>query len=64
MGLAAAAAGCQFDKVFFGGSAPMAGYVAPRLKRIRIGFVGRRIGRPPADGREIEGGVRWKIKRG
>ena len=40
MGLAAAAAGCQFDKIGFGGGAPMAGYVAPRLKRIRIGFVG------------------------
>ena len=40
MGLAAAAAGCQFDKIGFGGGAPMAGYVAPKLKRIRIGFVG------------------------
>ena len=40
VGLAAAAAGCQFDKVCFGGGAPMAGYVAPKLERIRIGFVG------------------------
>ena len=40
MGLAAVAAGCQFDKVGFGGGAPMAGFVAPKLKRIRIGFVG------------------------
>ena len=40
MGLAAVAAGCQFDKIGFGGGAPMAGFVAPKLKRIRIGFVG------------------------
>ena len=40
MGLAAAAAGCQFDKIGFGGGAPMAGFVAPRLKRVRIGVVG------------------------
>ena len=40
LGLAAAAAGCQFEKIGFGCGAPMAGYVAPKLKRIRIGFVG------------------------
>ena len=40
MGLAAVAAGCQFDRMFCSGGAPMAGFVAPKLKRIRIGFVG------------------------
>ena len=40
MGLAAAAAGCQFDKVSFGAGAPMAGFAAPPIKRVRIGFVG------------------------
>jgi len=40
MGLAAAAAGCQFEKLNFGGGAPMAGYAAPKLKRIRVGLVG------------------------
>ncbi len=40
MGFAAVAAGCQFDKVNFGAGAPMAGFAAPKLKRIRIGFVG------------------------
>ena len=40
MGLAAAAAGCQFDRMFCSGGAPMAGFIAPKLKRIRIGFVG------------------------
>ena len=40
MGLAAVAAGCQFERMGFGTGAPMAGFVAPRLKRIRIGFVG------------------------
>ena len=40
MGLAAVAAGCQCDKIFSSGSAPMAGFAAPALKRIRIGFVG------------------------
>ena len=40
MGLAAMAAGCQMDKFNFGGGAPMAGFVAPKLKRVRIGFVG------------------------
>ena len=40
MGLAVAAAGCQFDKIGFGGGAPMAGFAAPALKRIRVGFVG------------------------
>ena len=40
MGLAAAAAGCQCDKIFCSGGAPMAGFVDPKLARIRIGFVG------------------------
>ncbi len=40
MGLAATVAGCQMDKLCFGGGAPMAGFVAPPLARIRIGFVG------------------------
>jgi len=40
MGLAAAAAGCQLDKIDFGAGAPMAGYATPRLKRVRVGFVG------------------------
>ena len=40
MGLAAAAAGCQLDKVSFGAGAPMAGFAAPPLRRVRIGFVG------------------------
>lgn len=40
MGLAAVAAGCQFDKIAFGCGAPMAGYAAPKLKVVRIGFVG------------------------
>lgn len=40
MGFAAVAAGAQIDKVNFGGGAPMAGFVAPKLKRVRIGFVG------------------------
>ena len=40
MGLAAAAAGCQLDKIGFGGGAPMAGYAAPKLSRIRVGMVG------------------------
>lgn len=40
MGLAAVAAGCQFERMGFGTGAPMAGFVAPKLKRIRIGFVG------------------------
>ena len=40
MGLAAAAAGCQMDKVCFGGGAPMAGFAVPPMDRIRIGFVG------------------------
>ena len=40
MGLAAAAAGCQFERMGFGTDAPMAGFIAPKLKRIRIGFVG------------------------
>ena len=40
MGLAAVAAGCQFDRSAFGGGAQMAGFVAPRLRRIRVGFVG------------------------
>ena len=40
MGLAAAAAGCQVERFGFGAGAPMAGFVAPRLKRVRIGFVG------------------------
>ena len=40
MGLAAVAAGCQFERIGFGGGAPMAGYAAPKLARIRIGLVG------------------------
>ena len=40
MGIAAVAADAQIDKVNFGGGAPMAGFVAPRLERVRIGFVG------------------------
>ena len=40
LGLAATAAGCQFERFGLGSGAPMAGYVAPRLSRIRIGFVG------------------------
>jgi len=40
MGLAAAAAGCQFERMGFGTGAPMAGFVAPKLARVRIGFVG------------------------
>ncbi len=40
MGLAAVAAGCQADKIDFGGGAPMAGFAAPALRRVRIGFVG------------------------
>ena len=40
MGLAAAAAGCQFERLGLGAGAPMAGFAAPRLKHIRIGFVG------------------------
>jgi len=40
MGLAAVAAGCQCDKMFCNAGAPMAGFVAPKLKRVRIGFVG------------------------
>ena len=40
MGLAATAAGCQFERMGFGTGAPMAGFVAPKLKRVRIGFVG------------------------
>ena len=40
MGLAAAAAGCQFERMGFGTGAPMAGFVAPKLTRIRIGLVG------------------------
>ena len=40
MGLAAVAAGCQFDKPLFGGGASMAGFVAPKLKRIRVCVVG------------------------
>ena len=40
MGLAAAAAGCQFERFGFGGGAPMAGFAAPRLERVRIGLVG------------------------
>ena len=39
-GLAAAAAGCQFERMGFGSGAPMAGFSAPPLKRVRIGFVG------------------------
>ena len=40
MGLAAVAAGCQFERFGFGEGAPMAGFVAPRLERVRVGFVG------------------------
>ena len=40
MGLAAAAAGCQFERMGFGTGAPMAGFVAPKLERIRVGLVG------------------------
>ena len=40
MGLAAAVAGCQMDKVLSSAGAPMAGFAAPPLKNIRIGFVG------------------------
>ena len=40
MGLAAAAAGCQFERFGFGAGAPMAGYAAPKIAHIRIGFVG------------------------
>ena len=40
LGLAAAAAGCRLDRFGFGGGAPMAGFAAPRLDCIRVGFVG------------------------
>jgi len=40
MGLAAAAAGFQMNKVCFGGDAPMAEFAVPPIKRVRIGFVG------------------------
>ena len=40
MGLAAAAAGCQFERFGFGAGAPMAGFAAPKLDRVRVGFVG------------------------
>ncbi|MBR3221350.1 MAG: Gfo/Idh/MocA family oxidoreductase [Kiritimatiellae bacterium] len=40
MSLAAAAAGCQMDRICCGGGAPMAEFAAPPLKRVRIGFVG------------------------
>ncbi len=38
--LAAAAGGCSMTRFNFGGGAPMAGFVAPKLKVVRIGFVG------------------------
>ena len=40
MGLAAAAAGCQFEKIGFGTGGAMANYAAPKLPHIRIGLVG------------------------
>ncbi len=40
MGLAAFAAGCQMDRIGFGAGGTMAGFVAPKLKRFRIGMVG------------------------
>ena len=40
MGLAAVAAGCQMERFGLGCGAPMACYAAPKLKHIRIGFVG------------------------
>ena len=40
MGLATVVAGCQFTRMGFGTGAPMAGFAAPPLKRVRIGFVG------------------------
>lgn len=40
LGLAAVATGCQMNKISSSGSAPMVGFAAPPLKRIRIGFVG------------------------
>ena len=38
--LLAAAGGCQFSRMGFGDGAPMAGFAAPALKRVRVGFVG------------------------
>ena len=39
-GVAAAAAGCRLGRTCLGGGAPMAGYAAPKLARIRVGVVG------------------------
>lgn len=40
MGFAAMAAGCQFDRIWNTAGAPMAGFRAEPLKRIRLAFVG------------------------
>ena len=39
-GLSSVAAGCRFDRVCGCAGAPMAGFSAPKMDRIRVGFVG------------------------